>query len=621
MRRQPPNKILKRLFLLLAGLLWGVAATMGIAAQTPPVGTITITAVDDSTFPTVRINLLTRAADGAPIPDLSGLSLRENGIPVAFDLATTTAGLDVVFIVDANATMLDVDDDSGQTRWQKVQAGLSRFATEFMDVAGGDLVSIIVPEDGGENGRFLIQNASEPTAVAEAMQDLLPQLVSPTPLNEMVVLGLEHLAGQRDDGRFQAILLLTDAGQIHQQLPFVELAQQANAANLPIYVAILGARADPDELFRANQLAEPTWATTIHAPQPESLDAIFALWAQQRTPPQIVYQSLQRQSGEYPLTLNLGEVRAATTWQLLLLPPEVVAPPLEAIVRQGESYDAPLAELQPTHQTLSVTISWPDGKARRLPVVAWTVNGRLQVAPDSLIPDDEGQLRLDWDLRPLGEGVYTHIVQVTDELGFTAASEPLLVQVVEERPLPPTPTPEPTAVPSPVTTRAIPTALPDSVAALSWLWPALLSLLALAALLLVLARRRRRQTTSTFEEPPLLAIDESPAPAPIALVALLEPATGRPIILQGDNISLGRDGSAADVVLDDALVSRLHARIVQQNGRYWLYDEGSAAGTFHNFRQVGLSPQALQDGDQIGLGRVQLRFRLRPTSELLEEEA
>ncbi len=619
MNHQPQAQSLKRVVLLaLAVLVMGTAAaTVVYAAQTPAPNALRITAVDDSAFPTIRLNLLTLAAGGTPITDLSALSLRENGIPVAYDRFTTTTGLDVVFVVDANATMLDVDDDSGQTRWQKVQSGLSRFTTDFMAPDGQDRVSIIVPAEGGENGRFLVQNETQPTAVAEAIQNLPPVLVSPTPLNAMLAQAMEHTAAQQDDGRFQAILLLTDAGQIHLQLPFDEVVQQAQAAYLPVFVAILGARADPDELFRANRLAEPTWAATVHAPQPESLDAIFNLWAQHRHQVQLEYQSLQRQSGEYPLTLNIGEVRAATTWELTILPPQVTLLPLETIVRQGGAPDTPVAELAPTQQTLTVTVSWPDGKARRLPVVAWTVNGRLQPAPATPTDTAVAQLTLDWDLRGIPEGVYAHVVQVTDELGFTTSSVPLTVQVREERPLPPTPTPAPTAVPA-APTPVIPVTIVGRLAGFSWAW------LTLPVIVLLLAalfwRRRRPATTPQAEEPPLSAVEALPATPAVALVAALERPTGRPIVLHGDNTSLGRESSAADVVFDDALVSRLHARIVRQNGRYWLYDEGSTAGTFHNYQPVGLAPRPLEDGDQIGLGRVQLRFRLRPAASLADEE-
>ncbi|MCA9941218.1 MAG: FHA domain-containing protein, partial [Anaerolineales bacterium] len=54
--------------------------------------------------------------------------------------------------------------------------------------------------------------------------------------------------------------------------------------------------------------------------------------------------------------------------------------------------------------------------------------------------------------------------------------------------------------------------------------------------------------------------------------------------------------------------SRLHARIKQSEGRFWLYDEGSATGTYLNYVRVGLMPQPLQDRDEVHVGQVHLRF-------------
>ena len=64
------------------------------------------------------------------------------------------------------------------------------------------------------------------------------------------------------------------------------------------------------------------------------------------------------------------------------------------------------------------------------------------------------------------------------------------------------------------------------------------------------------------------------------------------------------------LVLDNKSVGRLHARIRWRDGRYWLYDEGSASGTTLNFERLGLAPHPLQDGDQIQMGRLRLRFWL-----------
>ncbi len=68
---------------------------------------------------------------------------------------------------------------------------------------------------------------------------------------------------------------------------------------------------------------------------------------------------------------------------------------------------------------------------------------------------------------------------------------------------------------------------------------------------------------------------------------------------------IGR-GLSADVHLDDASVSRRHARVVERSGRAWLLDDRSMNGSWVNGRRVDAA--ILTNGDEIVLGRVTLRF-------------
>ena len=75
-------------------------------------------------------------------------------------------------------------------------------------------------------------------------------------------------------------------------------------------------------------------------------------------------------------------------------------------------------------------------------------------------------------------------------------------------------------------------------------------------------------------------------------------------------------GIFPDVDLDsddpEAKVSRRHARITMNDGKYYLEDLGSTNGTFVN-RGKRLPPgtrQQLNDGDEIIVGKTFLRFQL-----------
>jgi hypothetical protein len=101
-----------------------------------------------------------------------------------------------------------------------------------------------------------------------------------------------------------------------------------------------------------------------------------------------------------------------------------------------------------------------------------------------------------------------------------------------------------------------------------------------------------------------------------AFLQVVEPGGGgapQPNVeLLAASLTLGRDAAVAETVFHERSVSRLHARIVVEDGGYRIFDSGSTSGTWVNYTPVPLETgQALQDGDLINLGRVQLRFQSR----------
>ena len=153
-------------------------------------------------------------------------------------------------------------------------------------------------------------------------------------------------------------------------------------------------------------------------------------------------------------------------------------------------------------------------------------------------------------------------------------------------------------------------------------WLLVLVGLGLFGLLLLLIRWWQQRPAKVTLRPPRekseITAREDEAVGPlVASLHLVEDAPGNAtdIVLDGDNLAIGRDHEVAQIVFGDDSVARLHARIRQRNGRYYLYDEGSANGTFLNHNRLGLSPRQLQDGDEIRLGRLLLRFHLRPPAQ------
>lgn len=81
---------------------------------------------------------------------------------------------------------------------------------------------------------------------------------------------------------------------------------------------------------------------------------------------------------------------------------------------------------------------------------------------------------------------------------------------------------------------------------------------------------------------------------------------GRDFRIDKDTSVLGRDGSC-EYAIEDDLVSRQHARIRIEDGKFVLFDLGSGNGTYVNGEPV--SRTDLQDGDVIKVGDTLILFK------------
>ncbi|HSG41830.1 MAG TPA: FHA domain-containing protein [Anaerolineales bacterium] len=84
------------------------------------------------------------------------------------------------------------------------------------------------------------------------------------------------------------------------------------------------------------------------------------------------------------------------------------------------------------------------------------------------------------------------------------------------------------------------------------------------------------------------------------LIMRTGPTPGATFTLEGDQINIGRD-SSNDVTINDAEVSRHHARLTFQGGKYVLEDLGSTNGSFVNGQRLA-GPRVLKAGEVVSFG-------------------
>lgn len=322
---------------------------------------------------------------------------------------------------------------------------------------------------------------------------------------------------------------------------------------------------------------------------------------------------------------------AARAFEVDLQPPEptFVEPPLEIkrklppnsgqktlLASQPESIAAAAPD---DEKQLQVVFDFPDGKMRALTYTALIVDGVL-MDENSAPPFDQFSWRLDGYT---SSGVHRLQVQARDELGLTGASPELPVQV---------------------TVLALEPARAGSFQRSLPILSGLVALIAGAVLMLVLVvggqlrprafrAARRRKKADPVTQPVHIHI-EAPAArrsgwanrlqwpgrnaAPKA-EAYLNPVpdpenedTLPPIPITSAEITLGSDTTLAAILLDDASVEGLHARLTcLEDGSYRLADAGSIAGTWINYTPVSLEGMQLEHGDLIHIGRIGFRFTLR----------
>lgn len=596
--------------------------------------------VDLSAFPVMRLYLDVHDANERFIHGLqkSDIRLLENDQQVPFQaLREIRPGLQVAFALNTGRSFA-IRDSQGVSRYDQVVMALQEWSRRRQGTTLDDL-SLLV---GAGPGRSHVSQASE---LVNVLQQANPDLETERPTLDLLFQAVEIVSDVTPrPGMERAVLFITGlpGGDLESSLgSLLSLAQQQGVR---IFIWLVASE-DAFELPAARSLQALSEQTggQFHAfsgieglPDPENyFEALRDIY-------ELVYQSQIRQGGDHELiaevATSLGSLRTqAYSLNLDLQPPTPIflTPPAQ-IIRMAPFETRTAFEEQPDHgnlvpqeQDFQILVLFPDERTRPLVKTALFVDNEL-VDENTEPPFD----RFTWDLRPYTQpGRHLVHVEATDALGLVGISNETVVDLSVEIPRL-----------NPWSGLAVNAPLIAGLAGLL--------LLAVVTLILLFSGRIHPHALQTLPgSKRLRRKQQQPDPKPASAQAMPAISTGSreriaswvnrlrwpqrrlspsanaflvpvvegeltdnlsPIPITTDELTLGRDRSLATLLLDDASVDALHARLVrEEDGGYRITDEGSVAGTWVNYLPVADTGAVLDHGDRIHLGRVCFRFQLR----------
>jgi hypothetical protein len=619
------------LSILLVSLLGHAPAPIAAAGQADQV---VVSRIDASQFPNVQVNFsaVDTLGDGLQGLTPADLDIQEDGTPFQVtDLHQEDIGTVTAILIDASGNLTGLPGKTGKIRFQEAQEAIFSFtdSNTWLDKQGfKDWFTVLVPDDSGGFTKIAPRGSTTFTNDYNLVHNEIylyqPPKLGDTPLFRMLFQAIKSMGEDpTKEPLRKSIIVFSDGVNVFNDIQLQDAANQANAKNIRIYTVFHGpsetasGQGNPDSLRRLALLtsARYTWYTSVDAMQP-----VYNQIASLRKQYTFTYRSKVNSSGSHLIhvgVLGPGGGKATAfgegSYAVTLLPPTVsiVEPdnPIQ-ITKKYPSFDSKTEEGDPKNQHVTIAVNFPDNFKRKITQVEYISDGKPLPASD--------QLSFDWDISSFVTGPHSLRVRVTDELGIAGQSDLLTLNITEDRPAAPVPPPPPPPDPTAEFIKSVTQYISLGALAIS------LSALALAVFIYFRSPRIRETVdgvTSGFvskvkeiTEP--FFLDKAAAKKGRIGRAFLEVVSGvesrDPIDLIGNNTRIGRDASLANVVFDDRSVSRLHARISEeQDGIFKIYDEGSTSGTYVNYEPADIHGQWLQNNDTINLGRIQLRFRMR----------
>ncbi len=573
----------------------------GDAVPEPNALQVRVLRVDDGAFPVVEVRVWVWDNQNRQVPDLrvQDFTLQEDGRPVRIErLAWIAPRLQWVIALNPDRGFA-LRDNQGVSRYTYIFYQLKN----WLDIlpAGEHTLSLLLRD------QVLVEATQDPQAVVQALQAYQPTRKEPGPSATALATALDLAARPPAvPETLQGVLFITAAldRQALQTLP--ELARQAQERHVQVMVWVVGNRQRTQAQQAAwAELAQATGGHVALFSGVEVLPDLKEVFARRDRVYTLRYRSSRTQGGPVALTLqvqpqDLPAGQARFSFSLNLEPPRPIPTgvPERLTLVQDPATPPATPRVRPSQLRVPLTVDFPDGRIRDLEEVRLLVDGQVvdrragPNAPDFLI----------WPLAGVTPGAHTLVVEAVDVWGLVGRSPELTVQV--EPPVTP-------AAPG-VFTRTQGRMPPPAESRGLWVLPALLG----GLLVLLLAwgtwmEYRYRGVRRWLRASRRSAVEAKGEAGGVWLAPL---GNGGPALhIPAGEVVVGSSEEGAQVVLKDPSVASRHARFWQDaQGRVYVADLGSLAGTWVNFAPVSESGHLLEEGDILHIGRVGFRVHYRP---------
>jgi hypothetical protein len=348
--------------------------------------------------------------------------------------------------------------------------------------------------------------------------------------------------------------------------------------------------------------------------------SIFSTIKNSRQTYALQYRSTEGTSGSHVISIFLDNQRQKTQsnsseYTVSILAPEItLSTPTEGSIIERTA----LMKSEKTFlydidtQTVQFQLGWPDGYPRSIASADLLIQNQIGTeAAASITPSDMGTLSFEWDMRGItteGDNPIVLQVRVTDELGYTASSQPVSI----------------------IVRNTIPTGMASSLADAFTRYVLIgLSVLVLGLIFVVIFFWKKVSKMATgrvvgkiFNDIKKTITGGGKKGKPLAILKVVKgPAdlVGKELPIYTESTSLGRDPSRADFTFysdSNSSISGLHAKLERVNNQWRIVGVSqSGSETFIDDVAIpSMEPRKLIDGQIIRLGYpaqqcVELEFR------------